>query len=132
MKYSRQRELILNTVIRLKGHPTADMVYRALRDELPNISLGTVYRNLRLLSEMGILRRISLPDGADRFDARVDGHDHMVCTRCGRIFDISLGILSGLEQSVTDQTGFQVASHSLVMEGLCKDCQINIQKERGI
>ena len=68
MKYSRQREIILNTVMENPVHPTADMVYSILREENPNISLGTVYRNLNYLAAEGIIRKITMPEGCDRFD----------------------------------------------------------------
>lgn len=131
MKYSRQRELILNTVAQTPVHPTADTVYHAIRGQLPNISLGTVYRNLKLLSELGVLRRIPVPSSSDRFDARISPHDHMICEHCGQVFDVELEALTGLAQIVKDKTGFAVSSHSLMIQGICKDCQIKIQKERG-
>jgi len=75
MKYSRQRELIFETVIQNPVHPTADDIYSLVRTKLPNVSLGTVYRNLNLLSEQGDLYRIQLPNVSDRFDARIDPGD---------------------------------------------------------
>ena len=70
LKYSRQRESIKDYLMHTNAHPTADMVYLHVKEQFPNISLGTVYRNLNLLSDMGEIIKISTPDGADRFDGR--------------------------------------------------------------
>lgn len=84
MKYSRQRESILNSLNEKLDHPTAEMVYNCVKKEQPNISLGTVYRNLNQLVEQGVLRRIATPVSGDRFDIRTDPHAHLLCTRCGK------------------------------------------------
>ena len=78
MNYSKQRELVLQAVLENPIHPTADGVYQQVRQQNPRISLGTVYRNLNFLAEMGMIRKISMPVGSDRFDGRLDQHDHMV------------------------------------------------------
>ena len=90
MKFSKQREMILNQVKMFPVHPTADQVYTALKADNPNLSLGTVYRNLNLLSEMGELLKIRIADGSDRFEGRTDSHYHMVCDKCSRVFDVEL------------------------------------------
>ena len=89
MKYSRQRESILNALNEKLDHPTAEMVYNCVKQEQPNISLGTVYRNLNQLVEQGTLRRIATPVSGDRFDIRVDPHAHLLCTCCGRVLDLA-------------------------------------------
>ena len=78
MKFSRQREIILRHVKNFPVHPTADQVYTALKKENPNLSLGTVYRNLNQLSDAGMLKKIHIADGSDRFDGRTDPHFHMI------------------------------------------------------
>ena len=80
LKYSRQRESIKNYLCGREDHPTADMIYTSIRREYPRISLGTVYRNLSLLTESGEIQKITT-DGADRFDAKVAPHSHFVCKR---------------------------------------------------
>ena len=82
MKYSRQREAIKNFLMTRKDHPTADMVYSNIRQEFPNISLGTVYRNLTLLSDIGEIQRLHFSDGVDHFDADISPHYHFVCQNC--------------------------------------------------
>ena len=87
LRYSKQRESIKNYLCGREDHPTADMIYTSIREEYPNISLGTIYRNLSLLVEIGEIQKITT-DGADRFDARVTPHNHFVCRRCGRVMDL--------------------------------------------
>lgn len=122
MKYSRQRELILETVCSNAIHPTADTVYEAVRQREPKISLGTVYRNLNQLSECGLLLKLPMPTGGDRFDGRLDEHLHIVCTGCGAVSDIDLNNLSTLDSEVEHQTGFTVKSKTMVFAGLCPEC----------
>ena len=123
MNYSKQRELVFQTVLQNPIHPTADAVYEQVRRENPKISLGTVYRNLNFLSEMGMLRKISMPVGSDRFDGRLDEHYHMACTCCGRVFDVECGALEQPGSQLLETQGFQVQKRHLLLTGLCKDCQ---------
>ena len=123
MNYSKQRELVFQTVLQNPIHPTADAVYEQVRRENPKISLGTVYRNLNFLSEMGMLRKISMPVGSDRFDGRLDEHYHMTCTRCGRVFDVECAALEDLDRQIMESQGFQVQQRHLLLTGLCKECR---------
>lgn len=123
MNYSKQRELVLQTVLENPIHPTAGAVYQMVRRKNPRISLGTVYRNLNFLSEMGALRKISMPVGSDRFDGRLDEHYHMACTRCGRVFDVECGELEELDRRIMDRQGFEVQNRHLLLTGLCRDCR---------
>ncbi len=125
MRYSKQRELIYHTVRENPIHPTADQVYHCLRKQYPTISLGTVYRNLNLLAEHGLLRKIHMPDSSDRFDGRLDGHYHMQCCQCGRIYDVELPKLDDLRHDIQATTGFQVSECDIVIKGTCKACQTN-------
>ena len=94
LKYSRQRESIKNYLMTTKEHPTADEVYMKVKQEFPNISLGTVYRNLNLLTDIGDAIKISTPNGGDRFDGRLEPHNHFLCTKCGRLLDLDLDMHS--------------------------------------
>ena len=123
MNYSKQRELILQTVLQSPIHPTADQVYNQVRRQNPKISLGTVYRNLNFLAEMGMIRKISMPVGSDRFDGRLDEHYHMTCTRCGRVFDVECAALEDLDRQIMESQGFQVQQRHLLLTGLCKECR---------
>ncbi len=123
MKFSKQREMILNQVRMFPIHPTADQVYTALKAENPNLSLGTVYRNLNLLSEMGELLKIRIADGSDRFDGRTDRHYHMVCDKCSRVFDVELSELDGLNDAVSQKYGHKLTMVTLNLNGICCECE---------
>jgi len=123
MKYSRQRQAILEAVQRTNIHPTADDVYTMVRTEYPNISLATVYRNLNLLSELGEIRKIPMPGGSDRFDGRLMPHYHMCCQECGNVFDIYLEQIGQLDRYIQDTTGFHVGSLELMVRGVCPHCR---------
>ncbi len=97
LKYSRQRESIKNYLASTTEHPTADTVYMHVKEEFPNISLGTVYRNLNLLTDLGEAVKITTPDGGDRFDGDVRPHNHFFCTCCKRVLDINMDM-----QNVTE------------------------------
>ena len=94
IKYSRQREAIKHYLASTKEHPTADTVYLHVKEDFPNISLGTVYRNLNLLTDIGEAIKIPTPDGGDRFDGNVIPHNHFLCTSCGRLLDLELDMKS--------------------------------------
>ncbi|MFR5732276.1 MAG: transcriptional repressor [Clostridium sp.] len=91
LKYSRQRESIKASLMSRKDHPTADAVYASIREEFPNISLGTVYRNLNLLVELGEAQKLAFGDGKDHFDADTSLHYHFVCRSCGAVYRPSHG-----------------------------------------
>lgn len=122
-KYSKQREEIKKTVMANRIHPTADEVYTIVRKENPQISLGTVYRNLNALSESGVIQKISVGDGYDRFDGDVSQHYHVLCTECGKIFDARIEIAQDLNWEILAQTGVEVSSQNFVFKGICNDCR---------
>ena len=97
LKYSRQRESIKEFLTGRTDHPTADFVYENMKQIYPNISLGTVYRNLSLLADLGEIQKLSSFGGADRFDARTVPHCHFMCTRCGRVMDVFIKALRVLQ-----------------------------------
>ncbi len=122
MKFSKQREMIYNQVMSHPIHPTADQVYTALKADNPTLSLGTVYRNLNQLSELGMLMKIRIADGSDRFDGRTDNHYHMVCGKCNCVFDIELDNLEELKQIVSDKYGHSLTEITLNLSGVCSEC----------
>jgi Fur family peroxide stress response transcriptional regulator len=121
LKYSRQRESIKNFLLSRYDHPTADTVYMNVREEFPNISLGTVYRNLSLLVEMGEAMKITT-DGADRFDGHVEPHSHFICRKCHALLDIQTPDEIRINQEA--QKGFAglIEGHSIQYFGICGDC----------
>jgi Fur family peroxide stress response transcriptional regulator len=122
---SRQRDTILRVVMDSKSHPRADWVYDQVRQEIPNISLGTVYRNLRSLAKSGEIRQLDIADGTSRFDGNTDSHYHFRCERCGRIFDLDEPVDQSISQRVAKNTGFKVYRQRMELIGLCNACQVN-------
>lgn len=118
-RYSRQRELIYNTVRASRTHPTAEMVHAALKPACPNLSLGTVYRNLHLLSDEGKLRRMPFP--VERFDGDLHPHGHFCCASCGRVSDVELAYDAALDRAA-QAMGHRVDRHEIVYYGLCAAC----------
>ena len=123
MKYSRQRELILKTLKENCIHPTAEQVYELIRREEPTVSLATVYRNLNLLAENGMVKKIEGLDGTAHFDHQTFDHYHFICTKCNRVFDIPCDIAPDLAQDVESRTGFRIACYDVSFRGTCKSCQ---------
>lgn len=123
MKFSKQRELIKETVVENNIHPTADDVYAMLKPNNPNLSLGTVYRNLTVLADHGIINRLQIPNGSDRFDGQMYEHYHVICNECGKIFDIKLSLLNELDEKIKKETGITAVSHQLIINGICSECQ---------
>ena len=124
LKYSRQRESIKHFLAETKEHPTADTVYLHVKKQFPNISLGTVYRNLNLLTDLGEAVKISTPDGGDRFDGRLEPHNHFLCTKCGRLLDLDLDMHSIEEVNRLAAENFDgvITSSSTLFYGECSDC----------
>ena len=122
MKYSSQRERILSVVRECSDHPTADIVYARLRPEMPNLSLGTVYRNLSLLASIGEIQRIAGGEGPDRFDAITRPHYHVACRRCGRVDDLPLAWEGRLDQQAARHYEGHIEGHTTCFYGLCAAC----------
>ncbi|NTW50018.1 MAG: transcriptional repressor [Chlorobiales bacterium] len=109
-RYSRQREEILKIVAGTKTHPTADWVYEEARRAIPNISLGTVYRNLNLLADEGVISRIILDDGKVRFDGNSEEHHHFICNDTGKVYDIQSSFSGELIDKLYRETGMKAAN----------------------
>jgi Fur family peroxide stress response transcriptional regulator len=122
LKRSRQREAIVAFLKTRKDHPTADTVYQEIRSTIPNISLGTVYRNLALLSERGEILRLACDGKVDRFDADITPHYHFICKTCGCVKDIDMPYASTMDKKANECFDGTITSHSLLFEGYCQDC----------
>lgn len=118
-----QCALVLETVNKLRCHPTADEIYDELVKEHPNISRGTVYRNLQRLCEMGEIRKREIPGGADRFDHLCSNHYHARCIKCGRVFDVDMDYITDIEKYIKDTHGFVFTGHDIVCKGICSECK---------
>lgn len=119
--YSRQREAIINVLCSTKSHPTAAWIYENVRLVLPNISLGTVYRNLALLESEGIIRKIPVGDNREHFDGDTSAHSHFYCKACEQITDIFIDT-SKTQKQVEEETGFKVDLGTYTFVGMCKNC----------
>ena len=121
-RYSRQRELIYEAVMGSKEHPTAEMVYQWLKPVCPNLSLGTVYRNLNLLAEEGVLVRMSFT--VERYDGDTCPHSHFRCKSCGRVFDVEPDYDEALDRAAEQVSpGFRVEGPDLTFIGYCPECE---------
>ena len=127
---SRQRQLILDTVMTRCDHPTADQIYLDVRAKHDKISRGTVYRNLGLLSEDGEVTNVKVPAAsADRYDSRQDLHYHLYCINCGGVFDAPLSYRPEFDKKVEEETGFQVIRHRSIFEGICPKCAKQMENQ---
>jgi Fur family peroxide stress response transcriptional regulator len=122
-RQTKQREAILRLLRGTSSHPTADQIYDEVRKEIPNISKGTVYRNLKVLQEMGVISELNLNSTVSRFEAKQESHYHFRCEQCGRVFDVDEPPDKELDRKIARRTGFKISYHQLEFRGLCHDCQ---------
>ncbi|MCM1144896.1 MAG: transcriptional repressor [Blautia sp.] len=122
IKNSRQRQVIKDFLMTRKDHPTADTVYMNVRQQLPNISLGTVYRNLTLLADMGEIVRLRVGDGVDHFDADTSKHYHFICSKCGRVMDLKMDTLDNIIDIAGMNFNGEIQGHITYFYGVCGDC----------
>ena len=121
-KYSRQRECILKNLQSRRDHPTADMVYESVQVDEPNISLGTVYRNLSFLAENGQILKISTGIGPDHFDGFTEAHNHFVCRKCGRVLDLDYVADEKIIADASKIFNGEIEGYDLQFYGTCEDC----------
>ena len=122
-RVTKQREAILKILRSNRTHPSADQIYDAVRKEIPNISKGTVYRNLQVLREDGAILELNLNGTLSRYEEKQSRHYHFRCEKCGRVFDLDEPVDTEIDKKVAERTGFKVSSHQTEFRGLCKDCQ---------
>ncbi len=121
-----QRSLILETVRESHDHPNAEAIYLRVSKKAPQISLGTVYRNLALLSDMGEIKKISSPYGPDHYDFNLENHYHFFCSECHEVCDIPPEAAPKAEDMLKpNQSGFGIENYSLTYFGLCPKCKNN-------
>ena len=123
---TRQRKIILEEVRRVNTHPSADEIYEMVRLRLPRISLGTVYRNLEILSELGKIQKLQLSGALKRFDWDTSKHYHIRCVRCNRVDDAPIAPLNQIEDELYESTVFEIIGHNLEFVGLCPECSKKI------
>ena len=123
LKHSKQRELIKAFLMTRKDHPTADVVYMNVRQDCPNISLGTVYRNLTLLADIGEISRLRLGDGVDHFDADTSHHYHFVCSECAGVIDLEMDNIDHIVSAAGTRFDGEITGHVTYFYGTCGCCK---------
>ena len=121
VRRSRKRDAILDLMRSTTCHPSADWVYQRMREQFPDVSLGTVYR-LKQLSEEGLIKSVGVVDGQERFDARISPHSHFVCNQCGAVQDLPNCVSEETIAPLGEEYGFVEQSYELHIYGVCKDC----------
>lgn len=122
LKRSKQRDLIKDFLMGRNDHPTADVVYMNVRQQNPSISLGTVYRNLTLLADIGEIQRLRLGDGVDHFDADTSPHYHFICNDCGRVIDLEMDSIDGVTDIAAKNFNGNISGHITYFYGSCDQC----------
>ena len=123
MNYSKQREIIKNSIKNRKDHPTAQQLYETIHKTHKTISLATVYRNLNLLADIGQLKRLRVSDNSEHFDPILDEHVHYCCTNCHNIYDIDTKVdLSHIQKIIENDFG-DIDKQDLVIHGVCRHCK---------
>lgn len=121
VKHSRQRDAILTELKLRKDHPTAEEIYLSLKAEMPNLSLGTVYRNLNMLANDDVILKIC-SEGADRFDGNRELHYHFRCLKCSGVSDVEMPVLSEIDSLAQKYSTGRIEFHELVFVGTCEKC----------
>ena len=129
LKYSRQRESIKEFLMTRTDHPTADIVYHQLRKMYPNISLGTVYRNLSLLTKLGKIQKITCDDHADHFDGELHQHAHFVCTSCGHLQDFPFQLEASSYEALHEKFDGSISEYSILFRGICSKCKVDMNQQ---
>lgn len=120
---TKQKSVILDAVLSATTHPTAEQVYEKVATQIPNISLGTVYRNLNKLAECGQIRKVAVPDRPDRFDRTLHPHNHIICISCGAFGDIEDVPYDTFLSAGIAKNGFEIIGHETVFFGKCQHCK---------
>lgn len=123
IKYSRQRELVLEILKKSYSHPTAEEVFEQARTQDKSISLGTVYRNLELLCANGTIEKIPTGLGKDRYDLKKSHHHHAICERCGKVVDFEYGVNMDALEKALNSMDFSITKDEIRIIGICKNCK---------
>ena len=122
MRLTTQRQIILEELGKVTSHPTANEVYDMVRKRLPRIGLGTVYRNLELMADTGIILKLEVGGTQKRFDATVDPHYHIRCNSCGKVDDIDMEVQNQINQAAENASNYLILGHHIEFAGICPQC----------
>ncbi len=123
LKHTKQRDMILDTFLEAKGHVTSDQLYQSVRAEHPNIGYTTVYRTMKLLCDAGLAEEHHFEDGVTRYEIEHEHHDHLVCTRCGKIIEFECRSIEATQDRIAGEHGFVVLRHRHELYGHCSECR---------
>jgi Fur family transcriptional regulator, peroxide stress response regulator len=122
VRFTPQRQAILEFLLGTKSHPTADEIYHHVKAKFPGVSLGTIYNTLNMLKDHGHLLELSYGDMSSRFDGNPQNHYHVVCSKCGKVVDFDRPLID-INQEAGEKTGFQILGHRLEFYGICPECR---------
>ncbi len=128
MRLTPQRQIILEELGKVTSHPTANEVYDMVRKRLPRIGLGTVYRNLELMADNGIILKLEVGGTQKRFDATVKPHYHIRCSSCGKVNDIEIAVQEQINEVAEKASNYIILGHHIEFSGICKTCWEKRQK----
>lgn len=123
LRATEQRRVIVEELRRSRRHPTANEIYESVRTKLPRISLGTVYRNLEILSESGEIRKLEMAGSRRRFDGTMENHFHVKCVKCDRVSDAELPLVRDILDSLKELEGYEIVLSHLEFSGVCPECR---------
>ncbi|WP_457572898.1 Fur family transcriptional regulator [Desulfolithobacter sp.] len=123
IRLTTQRQIILEELSKVTSHPTASELYDMVRKRLPRIGLGTVYRNLELMAENGMILKLEVGGTQKRFDATTDPHYHIRCSSCGKVDDIDVPVIKDLVDAACASSSYQILGHHVEFTGICPTCQ---------
>ncbi len=123
IRLTTQRQILLEELSKVTSHPTACELYEMIRKRLPRIGLGTVYRNLELMADSGMILKLELGGAQKRFDATTDPHYHVRCSVCGKMDDIMLQVQGDITESAVEKTPYRILGHNVEFAGECPACQ---------
>lgn len=128
MRMTVQRKVIHDELCSMSSHPTADEIYRSVKKKIPKISLGTVYRNLDILAQSGVIRKLELGSNQRRYDGTLSPHYHVRCLDCERVDDVSASAID-ISKAVEHKGGYDIYGHDLEFFGMCPDCKAKRKDE---
>lgn len=117
MKKTLQKTIILDTILSMQNHPTAEEVYHIVKEKNDGIGIATVYRNLNSFASKGLIRKVSVVNAPDRFDYRTDEHEHLLCDTCGRVFDAEVDVMINPKSE-----SIKIDGYTLTLHGVCENC----------
>lgn len=133
LSVTHQRLAIYQALLRTSDHPTAEAIFQAVRQQIPTISLATVYKTLDTLEQEGMIRKVSFShQAAARYDVTVGRHHHLFCLECHRVEDLHDDRLDGLHISKNKAAGYQIIDYTVQVNGVCPACQVKRRRRRGL